>query len=103
MENNLVIIILNYKNYNEIIDCVYNILKFNIGNKIVIVDNLFFNNLYLILKEYFFLIKNVFVVLNKYNYGYVVGNNFGVCYVLNNFNDVRYICIMNFDICIIYR
>ncbi|OOM09359.1 glycosyltransferase [Clostridium saccharobutylicum] len=103
MENNLVIIILNYKNYNETIDCVHNILKFNIGNKIVIVDNSSPNNSYSILKEHFSLIKNVFVVLNKYNYGYAAGNNFGVRYALNNFNDVRYICIMNPDIRITYR
>lgn len=90
------IVILNYNSYDLTLKLVEN-LENKIGiEKIVIVDNNSTNDSVNYLKS----VKNKKVILieNKENRGYSSGNNIGIKYLIKNFEDIKYIGILNPDI-----
>ncbi|MEI7884118.1 MAG: glycosyltransferase [Clostridia bacterium] len=98
----LAIIIVNYKNYQCTINCVNRLILFCHDYKIVIVDNHSENMSYEHIKEEFTNSKNIFVIESDANRGYASGNNIGIKFILNEFNSLKYICIMNPDVIIDY-
>lgn len=90
------VVILNYNSYDLTLKLVKN-LETKIGiNKIIIVDNNSTNDSVKYLKN----IKNKKVILieNKENKGYSAGNNIGIKYLIKNFENIKYIGILNPDI-----
>ncbi|WP_175990105.1 glycosyltransferase [Bacillus sp. Marseille-Q1617] len=94
----IVIIILNYSNYNLTKNAVNNLLLNAIKYPIVIVDNNSPNESYSILKDYYSDNTNIHVIQTKNNGGYSKGNNFGIKYAESKYKNLKYICIMNPDI-----
>lgn len=99
------IVILNYLNYRDTIECVDSIRQMNYSIAgIVIVDNGSYNESYNILSKIYKGDKKICVVHAGKNYGYAKGNNIGICiarkrfladfvYVVNNdvvFKDPEY-------------
>lgn len=73
------IVILNYKNWNETIDCVNSIIKTTkIKFKIYIVDNYSPNNSFEELSCYFEDNNNIVIIHSDNNCGYAAGNNLGI-------------------------
>jgi GT2 family glycosyltransferase len=74
------IVILNYLNYKDTIECIESILKMGYRNVagIVVVDNASTNGSYGILKKKYKDFKNIIVVKNGNNYGFAKGNNIGI-------------------------
>lgn len=94
-------IILNYIDFEMTSRTVQNIKRYVTGHQdygILIVDNNSPNVSYEILKERFKNVDDVFVIKNNKNDGYAKGNNFGVKYVEQRFNNCKYIAIMNPDV-----
>ncbi len=96
----IAILILNYNNYNLTIECVNNLIKIKSQYQIVIVDNNSPNDSYKLLSDEFSCYENIAVIKSEYNGGYSYGNNYGIKYIDENFNDIKYLVIMNPDIII---
>lgn len=91
------VVVLNYKNYIETIDCVCSLLKQeNVEIKIVIVDNGSGNESVEYITKAFSNEKNVQIVTNKMNLGYAKGNNIGIKLLLNE--RIRFILVSNSDV-----
>lgn len=79
--NKVGIVILNYLNYKDTIDCVKSLKMDLYENKeIVIVDNDSNNESYDTLKSLFSAEKNIHVIKNDTNLGFARGNNEGILY-----------------------
>jgi len=73
------IVVLNYLNYKDTIECVESLLDLNYNNyEIVIVDNGSDNDSYEILKNRFQYNPKVYLLNTGKNLGYAKGNNFGI-------------------------
>lgn len=92
------VVILNYNNYLLTQSCVESLLNFIGDNLIVVVDNKSTNNSYQVLKECFFKSKNVIVINSETNNGYAAGNNIGLNYIKENYENIQYYIIMNPDV-----
>lgn len=101
MLKQLAIIILNYNEYEETQKCINNLIQKAIVNKIIVVDNRSTNNSYDILRKKYINEYNIDVIQTEKNGGYSYGNNFGMKYAIQNYEDIRYFCIMNPDVQII--
>jgi len=90
------IIILNYINYQDTIECVESLKKLNYPNyKVIIVDNASPNKSELILKRRY---KEDYIVLQSgENLKYAGGNNFAANYILKQMKKPKYILILNND------
>ncbi|WP_164508064.1 glycosyltransferase family 2 protein [Lapidilactobacillus wuchangensis] len=89
------IIVLNYNNYSDTIECIKNIRKVNYSNyEIVVVDNHSTDNSRKHLEVALFA-NEVFLQAST-NRGYAAGNNIGIKYAL--MNDADYLCILNNDV-----
>ncbi|MGL4992295.1 MAG: glycosyltransferase family 2 protein [Sarcina sp.] len=96
--NRVSVIILNYNNYEDTIECIDSFLK-NIEENIfdiVIVDNNSTNESINYLNNKYENNPRVNIIVSKKNDGYANGNNVGVKFALANFNN-KYICILNND------
>lgn len=98
----LVIIVLNYNDFEETVGCVDNLLKIGIKENIIVVDNKSSNNSFEFLKEKYEKIPNITVIESDKNGGYSYGNNFGIKYAIKMFKDVEFFGIMNPDVRISY-
>lgn len=88
------IVILNYKNVEDTIECVNSIEKIDYDNyKLVIVDNKSLDGSYELLKKMY---HNHIVIEADDNKGYAAGNNYGIKVALENNAD--YICVLNNDV-----
>lgn len=88
------IIILNFNNYEDTIECVESVKKINYDNyEIVIVDNNSTNNSVQELKKT--LGESVIYIETGKNLGYAGGNNVGLKYALDK--EFEYICVLNND------
>ena len=96
-DNHIVIIILNYNNYDQTKVCVDKLIWLGVSADIVIVDNCSTNDSYDILKNKFVDFENIDVIKSEKNGGYSYGNNFGIKYAIEK-NNYEYICIMNPDV-----
>jgi GT2 family glycosyltransferase len=91
------IVVLNYLNYEDTIECVESLLDLNYDNyEIVIVDNGSDNNSFEILKNEFKESDNIYVLNTGENLGYAKGNNQGIDYCRNNLN-AEHVMVINND------
>ena len=90
------VVILNYINYKDTIECVRSFLRQkDVNLEIVIIDNGSPNESYKILTEYFKGYKNINIIKNMENKGYSKGNNVGIQF-LQKLN-LNFIIIANSD------
>lgn len=89
------IVILNYNDYETSIEIIQNIKNYKSLDYIVIVDNKSSDGSYKKLKKYES--KKIKVIQTKENKGYAHGNNYGIKYLVDNYN-VDNIIISNPDI-----
>lgn len=99
MNPKVLVLILNYKSYQDTINYTYNILnQKNINVDVLIVDNDSQNSSFENLSKEFVNNSRVRVIESEKNGGYAYGNNFGLKYVEKE--DYDYITISNNDIII---
>lgn len=89
------VIILNYNNFADTIECLKNVRQIEYDNfDIIVVDNHSTDESVSELKK---VVQNDEVLLTaKINQGYAAGNNIGIKYALNSGTD--YLCILNNDV-----
>lgn len=93
---NVGIVVLNYLNYWDTVECVKSSLKLKSSNyKIVVVDNGSKNKSYEILKSEFANNKKVIIIRNEINLGFAKGNNIGIAYARENLKCNFVFCINN--------
>lgn len=93
----LVIIVLNYMNYQDTNECVCSILKQEYENyHVLIVDNASSNESYGYLKKAYRNHMLVSVIKAKKNYGFAKGNNIGIHYAREKLG-AEYIMLLNND------
>lgn len=95
--NRVAIVILNYLNYEDTIECIDSILcmQYSICG-IVIVDNYSTNNSYEILKAKYNGIDMIKVISSGSNLGYAKGNNIGIAYARKYFH-AEFVLVANND------
>lgn len=99
MNSKVLVLILNYKSYQDTITYTYNILnQKNINVEVLIVDNKSENLSFENLSKEFVNNSKVIVIESERNGGYAYGNNFGLKYIEKE--DYDYIAISNNDIII---
>ena len=93
----LVIVVLNYLNYQDTMECVDSILNMQYSiSGIVIVDNGSNNKSFERLRERYIMEKQVYVIAGKKNKGYAKGNNLGVDYARKKLK-AEFVLIVNND------
>ncbi len=99
MNSKVLVLVLNYKSYQDTINYTYNILnQKNINVDVLIVDNDSQNSSFENLSKEFINNSKVRVIESEKNGGYAYGNNFGLKYIEKEEYD--YIAISNNDIII---
>ncbi|WP_164509289.1 glycosyltransferase family 2 protein [Lapidilactobacillus gannanensis] len=89
------IIILNYNNFADTIECLKNVRQIDYDNfEIIIVDNHSTDHSIMELRKS--IQSNEVLLPAQINYGYAAGNNIGIKYALNQGTD--YLCILNNDV-----
>lgn len=79
--NKLGIVVLNYKSFNDTIECVNTLLKQEYdGLEIIIVDNNSENESVVELSKHFKEVNNITIIANEENLGFARGNNIGINY-----------------------
>lgn len=93
----VVVIILNYMNYQDTKECIDSILKQEYDNyHILVVDNGSKNESFLYLKRLYKKNPYVSVIKTGKNYGFAKGNNIGIFYARKNLK-AEYIMLLNND------
>ncbi len=91
------IVILNYLNYKDTIECVESIFKMGYDlDGIVIVDNNSQNESYIALAKRYKRAKNMIIVKTNRNYGFAKGNNIGIKIARQRFGS-EFIFVVNND------
>lgn len=94
----IVVVILNFINYEETFGCVDSVLLQKYSNfEIVIVDNGSANKSYEKLKDKYKKNKSVHILRANKNYGFAKGNNIGITYARKNLS-ADFVLLMNSDI-----
>lgn len=97
MDCRIGIVILNYKNYGETIECLTNVLQQkNVDLEIVVVDNGSKNESVDCIEKWIKPYKNISLIASEENQGFSRGNNLGIKYLLDK--GVNFIVISNSDI-----
>lgn len=92
----LAIIVLNYLNYEDTIECVNSILSYTYPIKgIVIIDNNSTNNSVRKLRSCYKNNHNVKILKAGKNYGYAKGNNIGITYAREHWGVEYVLCVNN--------
>lgn len=95
--NKLGIVILNYKSFNDTIQCVNSLLNQEYKElEIIIVDNNSKNESVERITEEFGDINNVTIINNEENIGFARGNNVGISYARENLN-CDFVFVLNND------
>jgi len=90
------IVVLNYLNYEDTIECVESLLDLNYDNyEIVVVDNGSHNSSYKILNKEFNNYPKVYILNTGENLGYAKGNNFGIDFCREKLNSEHILVINN--------
>lgn len=93
----VVIVILNYMNYQETEECITSVLQQEYDNyHILVVDNGSNNESYSFLKKRYINTQNVSVIKAGKNYGFAKGNNIGIHYAKNKLG-AEYVMLLNSD------
>lgn len=94
MEPLVYIILINYKNVKDTVECIESLYKINYYNyKIIVVDNDSKDDIYIILNENY---KDITLIQSKINLGFAGGNNLGIKLAIKNNAD--YIMLLNNDV-----
>lgn len=94
---NLSIVILNYLNYMDTIECVNSILEMNyLINGVVIVDNGSYNDSFKKIKEQFSENKRIHTIKSNENLGFAKGNNIGIKYARKKLKS-EFVLVVNND------
>ncbi len=97
MEAKIYIIVLNYNNWQDTIECCTSILQNNYKNyTLIVVDNASPDNSIKHITRWSKSHKNVVVIASQQNNGYSAGNNLGIDYVKTK-GDFDYIWLLNND------
>lgn len=94
--NNVGIVILNYNSVELVKSLCMNLEKVKKISKIVVVDNSSTDNSVAELKK--ILNSKVDLVFSETNNGYSSGNNKGIKYLIEKYEDIQNICILNPDV-----
>lgn len=98
MNEKVGIVVLNYLNYHDTIECVDSILEMNYAIEgIVIVDNHSGNESFAALQKKYFKNNKIIVVCAGKNYGFAKGNNIGIQIARKRFN-VDFVFVVNNDV-----
>ena len=100
--NDIGVVVINYNKYELTQNCVDMMLDINAPVQVLIVDNDSSNDSYNILQSKYQNVDNVDVICNSENGGYAKGNNYGIRYLLQNNDLIKYFCVMNPDVEITY-
>ncbi|MFG6346905.1 MAG: glycosyltransferase [Lachnospiraceae bacterium] len=93
----LSIVILNYLNYKDTIECVESVFEMGYDLEgIVIVDNHSSNNSYAVLKKKYKDYRNILVIQTGRNYGFAKGNNIGIMIARKRFK-TDFVFVVNND------
>lgn len=91
------VVILNYLNYTDTIECVESVRKDNYKNKrIIIVDNCSHNESFDVLVEKYKNDEEIFVLKTEDNLGFAKGNNIGIKFAREKWN-CDFILLLNND------
>jgi len=104
MNDLIYIIVLNYNNWQDTIECLESICRLEYGNyRVIVVDNASINDSIPNINKWIAEGKNsnksldeVILIENRINTGYAGGNNMGIKYAIEK-NDFQYIWIVNND------
>ena len=89
------IIVLNYNNAADTIECLESLREIKYANyEVILVDNASSDNSDSILSSY--ASEYIHYIRNEYNYGYAAGNNIGIRYAMQR-NDGSFVWILNND------
>ncbi len=93
MQKKIYIILLNWNNEEDTIECIKSLKKINYNNyKIIVVDNGSEEASILKIENKY---PDLFIIKNKSNLGFAGGNNIGIKYAVNN--DADYVLLINND------
>ncbi len=96
-EKKLAIVILNYLNYTDTIECIESVLDMNYNIEgIVVVDNASTNESYTVLKRKYKHNEMVHILKAGKNYGFAKGNNIGIRYARTRLG-ADYVFVTNND------
>lgn len=97
MKKCLAVVVLNYENYEDTIECVNSLLSQTYKPfYIVVVENGSANESFNILNDYFSHNDKVIIIRSKKNVGFAKGNNLGILYARKQLN-CEYIFVLNSD------
>ena len=98
MMNKVAIVILNYINYSDTIECIDSIkkMRYDLAG-VVVVDNCSPNESYSFLKKEYRNDEQIDVIRTKKNYGFAKGNNIGITYARKKFS-TDFVYVANGDI-----
>lgn len=95
--NRVAIVVLNYLNYKDTIECVDSVLNYDYKIEgIVVVDNGSENNSFEELKAKYKYVDTVFVIKSKKNQGFAKGNNLGIDFARKNLK-AEFVLVVNND------
>ena len=97
MEYKVGVVILNYKAFNETLECVSSLQKQKVNNlEIVIVENGSNNESYSVLSETYKDNSNITVIASRKNLGFAKGNNLGIRYAKEKLQ-CEFVFVLNSD------
>lgn len=97
MEKKIGIVLLNYKNYNDTIECIKSIENQNYSNYcIIVVDNNSQNESVNEIKTSCKDMNNIYIIENKENLGFAKGNNIGIKFAKENLK-CDFVFVLNTD------
>lgn len=96
IKRKVAVVVLNYKSYEETIECVKSLLQQSVYNEIVIVENGSQNKSWEVLNREFGETKNVTLLESKENLGFAKGNNIGIQYARKQLN-CTFVFVLNSD------
>ncbi|MDF2943019.1 MAG: rfbF [Herbinix sp.] len=92
----IAIILVNYNNYKDTIDCIESLLRINYQNiEVIIVDNCSSNNSAIIINEEYKNNTKIHLISSCQNLGFSGGNNLGISHAFKNSAD--YVLLLNND------
>lgn len=93
------VVILNYLNYKDTIECVNSLLAipqvWNYVKGVVIVDNHSSNKSFEILSNAYSQMHEIEIIRTEYNLGFAKGNNVGICVARSKFGTDFVLCVNN--------